>query len=83
MINWSLIADIVSLVFILPGAFMVFSAAVGMVRFRSTLARVHAITKPQTTGLLLMMVGTITVSYTHLTLPTIQLSCRSRWSPYH
>ena len=25
----------------------------------------------------------IPVSYTHLTLPTIQLSCRSRWSPYH
>ena len=24
----------------------------------------------------------ITVSYTHLTLPTIYL-CRSRWSPYH
>ena len=23
------------------------------------------------------------VSYTHLTLPTIQLSCRYRWSPYH
>ena len=23
------------------------------------------------------------VSYTHLTLPTIQRSCRSRWSPYH
>ena len=38
---------------------MVFSAAVGAVRFGSTLARVHAITKPQTTGLLLMFVGTI------------------------
>ena len=25
---------------------------------------------------------TVTVSYTHLTLPTI-LACRSRWSPYH
>ena len=25
----------------------------------------------------------VPVSYTHLTLPTIQLSCRSRWSPYH
>ena len=25
----------------------------------------------------------IPVSYTHLTLPTIQRSCRSRWSPYH
>ena len=25
----------------------------------------------------------ISVSYTHLTLPTIRLTCRSRWSPYH
>ena len=23
------------------------------------------------------------VSYTHLTLPTIHYKCRSRWSPYH
>ena len=23
------------------------------------------------------------VSYTHLTLPTIAMRCRSRWSPYH
>ena len=27
--------------------------------------------------------GTKSVSYTHLTLPTISLVCRSRWSPYH
>ena len=27
--------------------------------------------------------GKSPVSYTHLTLPTIQRSCRSRWSPYH
>ena len=26
---------------------------------------------------------TYTVSYTHLTLPTTRLRCRSRWSPYH
>ena len=25
----------------------------------------------------------IAVSYTHLTLPTIHVECRSRWSPYH
>ena len=25
----------------------------------------------------------ISVSYTHLTLPTKQVQCRSRWSPYH
>ena len=27
-------------------------------------------------------VGVVAVSYTHLTLPTIALLCRSRWSPY-
>ena len=27
--------------------------------------------------------GAASVSYTHLTLPTILRSCRSRWSPYH
>ena len=25
----------------------------------------------------------VPVSYTHLTLPTIHVECRSRWSPYH
>lgn len=57
--NWTLIADIVSLFFILAGALLVFSSAVGVVRFRDTMSRVHAITKPQTTGLILVMVGTI------------------------
>ena len=51
--------DATSLIFILPGAFMVFSAAIGTARFQSTMARVHAITKPQTTGLVLMIIGTI------------------------
>ena len=27
--------------------------------------------------------GDDAVSYTHLTLPTMRLRCRSRWSPYH
>ena len=27
--------------------------------------------------------GQVAVSYTHLTLPTKVLVCRSRWSPYH
>ena len=26
---------------------------------------------------------TLPVSYTHLTLPTNTVTCRSRWSPYH
>ena len=27
--------------------------------------------------------GSVSVSYTHLTLPTTGIRCRSRWSPYH
>ncbi|AWB82665.1 cation:proton antiporter [Corynebacterium yudongzhengii] len=55
--NWNLIADILSLVLLIPGAVFVFSAAVGVVRFRDTMSRVHAITKPQTTGLILIILG--------------------------
>ena len=29
------------------------------------------------------VVYTAAVSYTHLTLPTTPVACRSRWSPYH
>ena len=29
------------------------------------------------------MVRVSSVSYTHLTLPTMKCRCRSRWSPYH
>ena len=30
-----------------------------------------------------VIVGSDSVSYTHLTLPTKPMMCRSRWSPYH
>lgn len=55
----SLVLDIISLALIIPGALFVFSAAIGVVRFRDTMSRVHAITKPQTTGLILMVLGTV------------------------
>ena len=29
------------------------------------------------------VIAGLAVSYTHLTLPTIHVECRSRWSPYH
>ena len=31
----------------------------------------------------LFQIGKGAVSYTHLTLPTSHITCRSRWSPYH
>ena len=40
----------------------------------------------QATGssiLMPLLMNTLTVSYTHLTLPTKSDECRSRWSPYH
>jgi len=57
--TYSLFADVASLVLILTGAFLVFSAAVGVVRFQDTMSRVHAITKPQTTGLILTILGAL------------------------
>ena len=35
------------------------------------------------TARVIQAMGAGTVSYTHLTLPTIIPECRSRWSPYH
>lgn len=57
--NWHLIADIISLCFLTAGAYLALSAAVGLVRFPSALMRIHAVTKPQTLGLLLTVTGTI------------------------
>lgn len=57
--TYSLFADIVSLILILTGSFLVFSAAVGVVRFKDAMSRIHAITKPQTTGLILTILGAI------------------------
>ena len=54
-----LITDIISLILILSGAILSFSAAVGLVRFKDSISRVHAITKPQTTGLILTVVGAL------------------------
>ena len=34
-------------------------------------------------GMIDFLLNPETVSYTHLTLPTTQQLCRSRWSPYH
>ena len=42
----------------------------------------RAIASDETAGFV-KVIADKTVSYTHLTLPTILRSCRSRWSPYH
>lgn len=57
--NVELITDIISLVFILAGSILALSAAVGVARFRDTMSRVHSVSKPQTTGLILTIIGAL------------------------
>ncbi len=57
--SYTLFADVASLILIITGSFLVFSAAVGVVRFPDTMSRIHAITKPQTTGLILTILGAL------------------------
>ena len=51
------ILDIVCAVLILGGSALALSAAVGVVRFPDTLSRMHAASKPQVLGLLLVLCG--------------------------
>lgn len=55
--NWSTVLDFAGGVCLLLGAFMCLAGAVGLVRFRDTLSRLHAATKPQTLGLILVLMG--------------------------
>lgn len=55
----STILHVISAVFILLGAVLAFTAAVGIVRFSDTLSRMHPATKPQVVGLLLVLTGAI------------------------
>lgn len=54
---WSSVADIAAAACLLGGSFLAFAAGVGALRFRDLLARMHAATKPQTLGLVLVLLG--------------------------
>ena len=49
--------DVVTAVLILGGSTLALTAAIGVVRFPDSLTRMHAATKPQTLGLLLVLAG--------------------------
>ncbi len=49
--------DTAALILILIGALLCLTAAIGLVRFRDVTARLHAATKPQVLGLLLICVA--------------------------
>lgn len=55
--TWTLVADIAGGVALLAGSALAFIAALGAVRFPDLLSRMHVATKPQTLGLLMLMLG--------------------------
>jgi multicomponent Na+:H+ antiporter subunit G len=56
-VSWSSVLDIAGGVCLLLGAALCLAGAVGLVRFPDTLSRLHAVTKPQSLGLVLVLVG--------------------------
>lgn len=51
------VADVIAIVFLLLGSFLCLTAGLGLLRFPDVLTRMHAGTKPQVLGVLLIMVG--------------------------
>jgi multicomponent Na+:H+ antiporter subunit G len=51
------VADVIAVACLLVGAFFCLTAGVGLVRFPDVLSRMHAGTKPQVVGVLLIMTG--------------------------
>ncbi|MFV0533320.1 MAG: monovalent cation/H(+) antiporter subunit G [Cumulibacter sp.] len=55
--SWSGLLDVLGAISILAGAALTLIAGIGLVRFNALYMRMHAATKPQTLGLLLILVG--------------------------
>lgn len=59
MIGWTEVLDVLGAAFLCAGAFFCLAAALGIVRFPDLMTRLHAATKPQVFGLVLVLAGVI------------------------
>ncbi|MGH9249679.1 MAG: monovalent cation/H(+) antiporter subunit G [Acidimicrobiales bacterium] len=55
--TWDTVFDVASACCLVAGALLGLAAAIGLVRFPDLLSRMHAATKPQTLGLLFVLLG--------------------------
>ncbi len=55
--NWTGIADVAGLVCLLAGALLCLTASIGLLRLSDLFLRMHAATKPQVLGVLLVLLG--------------------------
>lgn len=52
-----IVLDVITAVLVVGGSALALTASIGVVRFPDTLSRMHAATKPQVLGLLLVLAG--------------------------
>lgn len=71
----SAVLDAIGAVLMLVGSLLAFTAAVGIVRFPDTLRRMHAATKPQVIGLLLVLLGAVVVLRGNVDIWMLILAC--------
>ena len=55
--SWTTLADVAAGFCLIAGSFLALAAGVGVLRFPDLLARMHAGTKPQVLGLILLLTG--------------------------
>ncbi len=55
--SWTMVTDTLASICLIGGAFFSLVAAIGAVRFTDLYSRMHAATKPQVLGLLLILLG--------------------------
>ena len=55
--SWTQVADVIAAVCMLTGALLAMIAAIGVLRLPDLLSRMHAATKPQVLGLVLILIG--------------------------
>jgi multicomponent Na+:H+ antiporter subunit G len=55
--SWVAVADVAAAVCLLLAALLTLIAAIGILRFPDVLSRMHSATKPQTLGLLMVLLG--------------------------
>lgn len=71
--TWTDVVDAGGGVCLLLGSFLCLAGAVGLIRFPDTLSRLHAATKPQTLGLILILAGLALTLRTWAALTTLVL----------
>lgn len=71
---WEMALDVITAILILLGTFLSLAAAIGLVRFPDLMSRMHAATKPQVLGLLMLLTAVGLAQRNLAVLPVLALA---------